>query len=438
MNALLRPFAALVLLFRRWLGRRRARRLLTEGLPYAGQAVAGLLPGPRPSLPLALRAPGPLLPAEGSDEFWALPTGARAVRAPGTRPGRLLRLSALPAPLAGLGVARLSAFRLDAEARPSALARAPSPALARPLASALAPWVERVGPREALLRGAVRPGLSALRPASLGLDASLRPHAQARPLPQVDPARYLWARAPRTAQAPRRVDLGVARPDRFGVDELGRLRVQRDAPPTLSERPLPEPPGRALKPRTPLGRAPLSRLDGRAFRLAPGSLQPANEEMQPPARDPRPELFVHPPFRREVMGERWMASRRVWGLAPLQTEWFADWWRAFRQGRGAREPVPAPVPEEIGWALEICKEQMLIRRDVAKDEQPPADGEFQPSPRDISILDFQHDNDLRQFTPPPEWVEPAVVRPHELRPLRDASEAYLMWRTLVDGLAEPA
>jgi hypothetical protein len=87
--------------------------------------------------------------------------------------------------------------------------------------------------------------------------------------------------------------------------------------------------------------------------------------------------------------------------------------------------------------MDECKEQMLIRRDVAKDEHAPSPAEAVP-PRIGHPVDAWNAQSLDELIPPREWVETAQPRAMApFPPLAQArKEAYLRWRTLLDALAD--
>jgi hypothetical protein len=155
-------------------------------------------------------------------------------------------------------------------------------------------------------------------------------------------------------------------------------------------------------------------------------------------RDPPPErrsidhAWVLASLRREKIDLPWMARSRLLGLAPLAVEWFALWWeQTARAAPGAAAPRPWPVPEDLSWRLDQVKEQMLIRRDVVKDEEPPRDGAFQLSQSGPRIA-IHAPPPVPDLVPAKEWVE--VFRmPFPPAPARPAREAYLEWRTVIDA-----
>ena len=88
-------------------------------------------------------------------------------------------------------------------------------------------------------------------------------------------------------------------------------------------------------------------------------------------------VWINPRMRREKVDLPWMAGERISFLGPLQYEWFLMWWDAYQKHKpGGREPADYVQPREILMALDDVKEQMLIRRDVKKDENPPEEQEF--------------------------------------------------------------
>jgi hypothetical protein len=184
-----------------------------------------------------------------------------------------------------------------------------------------------------------------------------------------------------------------------------------------------------------LPRAPVHRLRTRNFRLDERTGQPANEGIVPLETRDTTGRWVLPAFRREKVELQWMAQERISFLGPMQSEWFLMWWDAYQKRRpGGREPYDYVLSAELDLALDDVKEQMLIRRDVKKDESPPEEQEFyvievgQP----MAALDTPP---LSELLPPKQWVERAwTVSPPPLD--RAAREAYLQWRTLVDALEE--
>ena len=300
-------FRALLAALRRFFSRLRARRLIARQLPRGLAEVR-----------LALRAPAGEPPP---GEFWTPPLAGRP-------PARLLRLSALPPPLAHLEVVQPRKLRLDAEFRVP---------------------------------------------------------------PEIEP--------PKVPSAP-------AQP----------LRI---------------------RPRTPLARAPLHRLKPRNFRLDPRTHAPANESIVPAPGDPA-YRWISPEFRRHHLDLPWMARERVRFLGPIHSEWFLMWRdQTVKESLGPGEPDAWERPEEVDWALDECKEQMLIRRDVVKDEQPPAEQEMS-APQMEHPLAAWDPVPLPQLVPPKDWVQ--ITDPRALAPSlsveRQSREAYLQWRTVMDALDE--
>lgn len=335
--------------------------------------------------------------------------------------------------------ARRSARRLAAQHLPRGLPPAPAP----PLRLAL-----RVPPRLDAPPGefwTLPLGAAAIRgrgPARLLRLAALPPPL--RPLDVVrEPAPLRLPPGPRlpallelvAPMASRVRDLGVARPARFHLDDDLRLptereplRVSSDAPPLAKPR--------RVRPRTPLPRAPLSRIDPRAYRLDPRTLAPANENAAG-LKDAYAGLWwVSPRLRREKIDLPWMAGARVAFLGPLASEWFAMWWEQNdRRSPGAREALETKQPKEIFWAMEECKEQMLIRRDVEKDENAPEQQELYIIAVGVAVQAHEPDN-LGSLIPEKQWIE--ISSPVPPPPMADRAprEAYLQWRSLMDGLDE--
>ena len=229
-------------------------------------------------------------------------------------------------------------------------------------------------------------------------------------------------------------DLGQVRPAHFRLDGEMRLPPEIDPPALAADKPPPAPP-RRVRPRTPLMRAPLHRLRPRHFRLDPRSGAPANEGILPLDRREVTWGFIHPDLRREKIDLPWMARHRIRFLGPLQAEWFMMWWDQSAHRRpGAKEPRDYELERELSWALEECKEQMLIRRDVPKDENAPAEQPFSALDVGPTMALFENEP-LTELIPEKEGVEKAPM----LEPLpfdRGLREAYLQWRTLMDALEE--
>jgi hypothetical protein len=430
------PLRRLLAALQRWLGRRRARSLLALGLPRASQAVAGALPGPRPTLPVSLRSPGPLEPPPGSAEQWALPLGAAAIRSPGKAPGRLFTLTILPAPARALGRLRLDRFRLDQEGRPTAQARAPSPALARPLTSQALATLDALDRRPAPGLHLRAPG--AVAPGAFGLDDQFAPRwlrgALALERHRL-PAR--WGLPLR--HGPVLHELGVARPAVFHLDEEGLLPAERDAPVLALDRPAPLPARGPLPSRAARPFALLSQVSLRHFRLDPATASPANEGVVPPRPQPDACSWLDPHFDAEVCKLRWMARSWVGWLSSTPLELFTWWWLRSRETRlGAGEPREIKQSEELWYALwHHLKEQMLIRRDVTRDQEGPGLSTFEIYQAQPHIKAHSSLKRLDGLIPAKSWIERLSVATEPLfeegRPVFDA---YVQWRTLVNGLEE--
>jgi hypothetical protein len=178
--------------------------------------------------------------------------------------------------------------------------------------------------------------------------------------------------------------------------------------------------------------------DLRAFRVDPCTLAPANEVVVPFGTPDPSYRWVRPAFRRRYLDLPWMARERVRFLGPTPAEWFALWCDGHLAGAvGAGEPREWERPEDVDWALDVCKEQMLIRRDVAKDEDPPPEQEWSAPELGHPLVAWDP-VPLPELVPAKEWVE--IADPRALRPAtgsqRAARDAYLQWRTLMDSLSE--
>jgi len=148
--------------------------------------------------------------------------------------------------------------------------------------------------------------------------------------------------------------------------------------------------------------------------------------------------WISPEFRRRHLDLPWMARERVRFLGPMHAEWFLMWWdQTVKESLGPGEPDAWERPDEVDWALDQCKEQMLIRRDVVKDEQPPAEQEMSAPQMEHPLVAWDP-VPLPQLVPQKEWVLAADPRTLAPRPSheRQSREAYLQWRTLMDALEE--
>src|SRR2546430_5876469 len=191
------------------------------------------------------------------------------------------------------------------------------------LFAALLSWVRRFAARRrarSLLAQGLPRGLTGplLRPALRSPAQSAAGEYSTLPLG----AEIVRGSAPRrllrlAALPPPLPEFSVVRPDRFRLDGDLRLPLERDAARTASDLPPLAPPRAPPRPRTPLARAPLSRVDPRAFRLDPRELDFANEEGIPLEPGSIEHVWLHPVLRRAAVRPRRMASREIWGAAPL-------------------------------------------------------------------------------------------------------------------------
>ena len=234
-----------------------------------------------------------------------------------------------------------------------------------------------------------------------------------------------------SALPPPPAHLDVVQPRKLRLDDDLRLPPEIDPPavPSAPERPLP------VRPRTPLARAPLQRLKPRNFRL---DLQAtAHGGIVPETGDPS-YRWISPEFRRRYLELPWMARDRIRFLGPMHAEWFLMWWdQTMVESLGPGEPEPWERPEEVDWAMDVCKEQMLIRRDVVKDEEAPAAQQLAAEEMEHPLVAWDP-VPLPELVPQKEWFE--IADPHALAPApslqRKSREAYLQWRTLMDALEE--
>ena len=184
--------------------------------------------------------------------------------------------------------------------------------------------------------------------------------------------------------------------------------------------------------------AGLAVFEPRRFRLDPATHAPSHEGVLPLARRDPSYGWVGAEFRRRFIDLPWMARNRLALAGPTAAERFAIWWeRAIERGPGAREPRQWERPDEVDWAMDECKEQMLIRRDVVKDEQGPPPAEMSAPTLGHPLVSWDP-APLPQLVPAKEWVE--VADPRALLPPppdgRAPREAYLRWRTLLDALGD--
>jgi hypothetical protein len=236
------------------------------------------------------------------------------------------------------------------------------------------------------------------------------------------------------ALPPAPLELGIARPRNFRLDAELRLPIENNPIPIAFDAPPPARP-RRVRPRTPLARAPLSHLRPRSLRLDPRTLASANEGILPLHRRELVWGWVRPDFRREIVDVQWMAAGRISFLDPQPVEWFTIWWfENDRRRPGGREATFYELPRELGWALDECKEQMLIRRDVKKDETELEPARFKLEEVGVSMAEVEQ-VPLTALIPDKPWIEPAGMLdplPFDAR----AREAYLQWRTLLSSLEE--
>ena len=297
------------------------------------------------------------------------------------------------------------------------------------------------------LFAAVRRFLSRRRARRLlaqGLPRGLGETRLALPRPATEPPTGEYWTLPLVGRRPSRLlhfaalppppaQLEVVQPRKLRLDGDLRLPPEIEAPPAPAW--LPRAP--RLRLRAPLARAPLHRLKPRNFRLDARTQAPANEGILPERDDPS-YRWISPEFRRRHVDLPWMARDRVRFLGPLHAEWFRMWWdRMLVEGIGPREPEAWERPDEVDWAMDVCKEQMLIRRDVVKDEQAPAEAEMSRESMDHPLVAWDP-VPMPELVPGKEWVE--IADPQKLSPAppleRGSRDAYLQWRTLVNALEE--
>jgi len=309
-----------------------------------------------------------------------------------------------------------------------------------PLLTALFAWIRAfLGRRRAraLLEQGLPRGLTGpkLRPA-------LR--APAEPVPGEYGTVLLGAEIVRGA-SPRRLlrlaalplpprELSAVLPDRLRLDE--ELRVPAEREPARGAFDLLAPERRPPRPRTPLPRAPISRVDPRAFRLDARELTLANEDGIPVGSPGVEHVWLHPVLRRALLEPRRMALPRIWGLGPLAPEWFASWWAEHKSARsGAVAPKVRRPPAQLAAWMEEVKEQMLIRRDVVKDEAPPTPSRYERKEGPGAIRAHEAPR-ISQLVPEKTWVEGSLPRLDAPAASLQSSDVYFEWRTLIDALAD--
>ena len=212
--------------------------------------------------------------------------------------------------------------------------------------------------------------------------------------------------------------------DGFETVQLGAQVVRGAAP-----RPL-------LRLRALRQHSPVSLVDPRAFRLDPSTLTWANEDGIPVATGLFEHGWLDPAFRRDVLDRGWISSRPIFGLAPLQPEWFASWWWQHKaRPVGANGPRNFETPPDLPELMQRVKEQMLIRRDVGKDENPPKPASLERSGAE-PLISLHARTDMTELVPAKEWPDGAPPREPAISPSSATDEAYQQWRVLMDALGE--
>src|SRR5207302_7678331 len=109
-----------------------------------------------------------------------------------------------------------------------------------------------------------------------------------------------------------------------------------------------------------------------------------------------------------------MARERFDFLGPTQAEWFVLWWdQTFRDEVGPGEPADRSRPDDVDYAMEHCKEQMLIRRDVVKDENAPPQQALSAEKVQSALRAWERAA-VPQLVPGKQWI--ARVDPREVAP----------------------
>ena len=429
MRSPLELWIALFAFFRLRLGRRRARRLVAQGLERTrqlldrGQLRLVLRPVVRdlPALPPAPKAD------EARGDYPALQLGAQLIRSPAKAAQVLFRLAALPPPQVALDRFRPGRFGLDPASR--------SAVETRPIGRA-ALLAEQRRPIAALSRSVllqpIARDLGVLRLRSFLLDEHGSPASFSEPLPARDPARFEVVRVPRRQPPPLRIEPGAARPELLGLDEQLRPPTSREPPALSTEHAFTPKPGRHLRPRMPLQRKPIRHpFDWRAFRADRRTGRLANEGVIAPPAD----LFggwLLPTLWAEIVEVRHLETRFLWP-PPTDVEWHLHWIQERRERTmpGGKEAIDLKQPEDIFWKMEECKEQMLIRRDVSKDEQPPEEPQNWAVHSDNPGIGVKKKTDLAQFFTEKQWIESSPAAFREI-----ASERPLPGRTFDEPMRE--
>ena len=85
--------------------------------------------------------------------------------------------------------------------------------------------------------------------------------------------------------------------------------------------------------------------------------------------------------------------------------------------------------------MEEVKEQMLIRRDVVKDEAPPTPSRYERKEGPGAIRAHEAPR-ISQLVPEKTWVEGSLPRLDAPAASLQSSDVYFEWRTLIDALAD--
>lgn len=232
------------------------------------------------------------------------------------------------------------------------------------------------------------------------------------------------------------LDLGVVRPRFFRLDaelrlptEVDPLRIAPDAPPPARPR--------RVRPRTPLARAPIWRYRPANFRIDPVSESPANYGIIPLERRDTSYRWLRAAFKRQYVDMPWMARQWVGFMGPFISEWFLLWFaQNFYRRPGGRLPRDIKIDENLWWTMQKCKEQMLLRRDVKKDEFGPEVPNLYQIEMGVPIDALIIENALNELIPETEWVERQSLHVDPLPFDERTREVYLQWRTLMSSLEE--
>lgn len=225
-------------------------------------------------------------------------------------------------------------------------------------------------------------------------------------------------------------EIGVARPNYFGVDENGESAKRERETPSVPVPPPSPPPIRTAARERP--ERPLATFDPRRFGLTSEAL-PVTEDPPLPARRPMPLSRSRATFI-----ARYVEAEREAGFAPevppTQGEGVAAW-AAERLDR----PRPGPSGDILEWEQEEdvvenlghVREQFLLRRDVSRAEFD-ADDLASPEPMaGVTLSSMKAFTGLTFEDLQPEPHESLKLRlenpPPDMKPTVEEAQAQLAW-----------